>query len=154
MELGRLLLVGRALGAPEGLPTTTLGRMIPSFMARKRGSSSTGRPEQVEEDPGREEGGELGGEVDLAPVDEPVDELVDRRGHRLLDEGHLAGGEDRVEELAVLLVVGRVDLQGDQGPDVLQVHGVGVGREDLGMAEDLVDLDLAGERHAHVPRPA
>jgi hypothetical protein len=63
--------------------------------------------------------------------------------------GHLAGGEDGIEQLPELLVLRWVDLQRDQRPDVLQVHRVRVRREDLGMAQDLVDVQLAGEDHTH-----
>ena len=36
-------------------------------------------------------------------------------------------------------VVGRVDLQRDQRPDVAEVDRFAVGREDLGVAEGLVE---------------
>ena len=76
-----LLVVAGLLRSPYSFPVTWSGRMMPSFMVRKRSSSSRGRPEQGEEDLRGERDGELLGEVDLAPVDEAVDEVVDERRH-------------------------------------------------------------------------
>ena len=104
--------------------------------------------EQGEEDLRRVRDGELRGEVDLAPVDEAVDEIVDQDGNLLLHGRHQAGGEDRVQQLAVLLVLGRVDLQRDHRPLVLEVDRSHVGREDLRMAEGLVDVGLAAQDDA------
>ena len=61
---------------------------------------------------------------------------------------HLAGGEDRVEQLAELLVLRRVDLERDHRPLVLQVDGVHVGREDLGVTQGEVDVLLARQEDA------
>ena len=107
-----------------------------------------GQAEQGEEHLGGERDGELLGEVHLAPVDEPIDQVVDQLGDLVVHQGHLAGGEERVEELAELLVVRRVDLQRDHGPLVLEVDRVHVGGEDLGVPERFVDLRPARQEHA------
>jgi hypothetical protein len=87
-------------------------------------------------------------EVDLVLRDEAVDEVVDQLGHRLLEQRHLLGGEDRVEDLAVLLVLRRVDLQRDERADVAEVDGRHVRREDLGVTKRLLDLGPPGQQHA------
>ena len=125
---------------------TWSGRMMPSFMVRKRSSSSGGRPSSVRKTWEGKGIGELLGEVHLTPVDEAVDEVVDERGDLVVHGRHLAGGEDRVEELAELLVLRRVDLQRDHRPLVLEVDRVHVGGEDLGVAQGLVDVRLARQQ--------
>ena len=75
---------------------------MPSFMVRKRVELVEGQAEQGQEDLRGEGDGELLGEVDLAPVDELVDEVVDQHRHLFVHGGHLARGEDRVEQLAEL----------------------------------------------------
>jgi hypothetical protein len=121
---------------------------MPSFMARKRIELVEWEAEQGEEDLRRVRDGELRREVDLAPVDEAVDEIVDQDGNLVLHRRHQAGGEDRVQQLAELLVFGRVDLERDQRPCVLEVHRGHVGREELRMAQGFVDVDLAAQDDA------
>ncbi len=107
--------------------------------------------QQGEEDLGGERHGELLGEVHLAPVDETVDQVVHEGRDLVVHRLHLARSEDRVEQLAELLVLRRVDLQGDHRPLVAQVDRVHVGREGLGVAQGLHDVRLAREQDP-VPR--
>ena len=142
-RVGDLLLVLAGLRRPLGVPVTCSGRMMPSFMVRKRVQLVHGQAQEREEDLRGEGDGELLGEVHLAPLDEPVDEVVDEVGDLLVHGRHLARGEDRVEQLAELLVLRGIDLQRDHGPLVLEVDRIHVGGEDLGVAQGEVDLLLA-----------
>ena len=109
-------------------------------MARNVGSSSSGSPSIV-----RNTCDGNGIENSLAKSisswsTKPVDEVVDQRRDRRLEQRHLSRGEERIEDLPVLLVIRRVDLQGDQRPDVLEVDRRHVRGEDVRPAEHLVDL--------------
>ena len=42
----------------------------------------------------------------------------------VLEQRDALRGEERVEELAVVLVLGRVDLQRDERPDLADLHGL------------------------------
>ena len=109
------------------------------------------QPEQGEEHLRRQRHRELLGEVALAALDEAVDEVVDQRGDGLVERGHLPRREERVEDLAVLQVVGRVDLQRDERAH--RSHGQRVDRrrrrEHVGAAEGLHRRFLGGEHVAH-----
>jgi hypothetical protein len=61
----------------------------------------------------------------------------------------LRGAKIGSSSLRYFFCSGRIDLQRDHGPRVLEVDGVHVGREDLGMAQGLVDLRLGREQDAH-----
>ena len=61
----------------------------------------------------------------------------------LLNGVHALGGEERVEQFAVAEVVGRIDAQGDERPDVAELHDA-LGREELGVAEHLVHCAAPG----------
>jgi hypothetical protein len=63
----------------------------------------------------------------------------------LLEERHLLGGEDRVEQLAEVLVVRRVDLEGDERPDLPDLHRVDARAEDLGVLEHVAHLGVAAD---------
>ena len=122
------------------------GRRMPSFIARNICRSETGQPEQPQEHRGGQGLGQRRRELAGPLVDEPVDELVDQPGDVRLNEVHPLGGEDRVEQLAVLGVLGRVHLQRDERhrlPEIDRLHGRG---EDLGMLEGELDLAPAHER--------
>ena len=108
-------------------------------------------PEEGEEHLRRQRNRELGREVALAAIDERVDPLVDERGDRSFELGHVPGREERVEDLAVLHVVGGVDLQRDERPDrAHRQDRVGRGRrEHLGEAEAFMRRFLGGEDVAH-----
>ena len=56
---------------------------------------------------------------------------------------HALRGEQRVEQLAVAEVGGWVDAQGDERPDVAELHDA-LRREDLRVAEHLVDRAAVG----------
>lgn len=128
---GRLL-HGDGLGAPVRRPADVVGADHPVLHAQKDVEVLDRQSEKDEEDLGGEQGREFGGEVDAGSVAEAIDEGVGEVRDRLLQLGHLAGCEQRVEELSVLLVVGRVDLERDERPDVLQVDGRHVRRKQLG----------------------
>ena len=85
--------------------------------------------------------GELLREVDLRVVDERVDQLVHERGNRCFEQLHALGCEEWIEQLPILAMVGRIGLQRDQGPAILQVAEPGseVGREHFGTAKDVLD---------------
>ena len=107
-----------------------------------------GEAEQTEEHLRRERHGELLGEVHSAVSDEAVDQEVDGLFDRRFEEGRLSRGEDGIEQLSKLLVVGRVDLQRNEGTGILQVHGVRIRGEDLWMPKHLIGLRLPGH-HDH-----
>ena len=140
-----LLVVGR-LWRPVELP----GHVVRADDAVLHGEEAVelfeGQAQQGEEDLGGEGDGEFLGEVHLPPVDEAVDELVHQSRDLVVQERHLARREERVEQLAELLVLGRVDLQGDHGPLVLEVDRVHVGGEDLRVTQGLHDLFLARQQ--------
>ena len=83
-------------------------------------------------------------------VDERVDQLVGELAHLVLELVDLARREQGVEQLAVLQVVGRVDLQRDERTVVAEMDRVHVGREDLGVAQREHHVLVAGDDHAHV----
>jgi hypothetical protein len=66
----------------------------------------------------------------------------------VLELGHPLGREQRVEELAVLAVLGGVDLQRDQRPDLADGDRVHTRREHFVMAQDVADRLIRGDdRH-------
>ena len=102
---------------------------------------------QAEEHRRRELLGELVGEVALATGLELVDEVVDPGGDVVLDGVHLAGREDRVEDLAVLEVAGRVDAERDERAHVAELEEA-LRREHLGVLEGGLDRPPA-RHHVH-----
>jgi hypothetical protein len=108
---------------------------------------------------------ELVGEVARAACDERVDEAVDARGDVVLERVDATRCEQRVEQPAVLDVIGRVDREREQGPDVPLFDEIGR-REGAGVLEDIVDQcatrrddgavdgERAGEREVVVARSA
>ena len=149
-RIGDLLLVRLGLGRPLRRPGHVLGPDDAVLHGEEGVELVHGQAEQGEEDLRGERDGELLGEVHLAPLDEPVDEVVHEVRDLLVHGGHLARGEDRVEQLAELLVLRRVDLQRDHRPLVLEVDGIDVGGEDLGVPKGEVDVLLAREEDARV----
>ena len=145
--VGHLLLMGLRRRTPLGRPRDVAGPDDAVLHGQEPIEFVEWKSEQREEDLRRKGHGELLREIDLAPVDEAINQIVDQDSHLLLHHRHEAGGEDRVEQLAVLLVLGGIDLQGYQWPDVLQVDGGHVRREGLGMAKGLIDVDLAAQDH-------
>ena len=119
------------------------GCRIPSRSRRNMRSLVFGQAHQAEEHRRREQLGELLGEVALAAVDELVDEPVDPPGDVLFLLVHALGREQRVEQLAVLRVLRRIDVQRDERPDVAQVH-LDPGREQLVVAQH--ELGVAPQR--------
>ena len=87
---------------------------------------------------------ELLGEVALAAVGERVDEVVDACGDVGFLRLHLLRGEDRIEDLPVLRVLGRIDVQRDQRPDVAEIQ-TAHRREQLVVPEHVVG-ELPAER--------
>jgi len=133
------------------LTRTWPGRMMPSFMARKRSSSLSGRPSRVKR-PATGTGWRTLPEVDLAPVDEAVDEIVDEDGHLVLHRRHEARGENRSSSLRNFLCsAGRSGV--DERAGVLEIHRGHIGREELRMAQGLVDIDLAAQDNARPGMP-
>ena len=112
-RVGDLLLVGGGLPRPVALPGHVVGADDAVLHGEEAVQLVERQAEERQEDLGGEGDGELLGEVHLAPVDEPVDEVVDELRDLLVHGRHLARGEDRVEQLAELLVLGRVDLERD-----------------------------------------
>jgi hypothetical protein len=86
---------------------------------------------------------QLFGEIAGPPVDEGVDEAVHAGGDVVFDGIHLLRGEQGIEDLAVLEVLGRIDAQRNEWSNVAQLHDAarGVG---LGIAQHLVDGVPAG----------
>ena len=103
-----------------------------------------GQAHQPEEHRAREDLRELLGEVALAPVGERLDERHRPPRDVLLLLVHAAWCEERIEELAVLRVQGRVDVERDQGPDVAQAE-VDLRGEELVVAQDVVDRVPVGD---------
>lgn len=104
-----------------------------------------GQTHQAEEHRRREDLGEFLGEVALAAVDESVDEPVDPTRDVGLLLVHATRCEEGVEDLAVLRVVRRVDVERDQAADVAETQ-VDLGREQLVMPEhELGDASLEAQ---------
>ena len=103
--------------------------------------------EQLQENGARQRYRELLVEVAFAPVGEPVDHLVDQLGDPRFASGHLARSEQRVEDAAVLRVLGRIDLQRNQRSNVAQIDRIHVRREQLGVLERHLDVGQAAEYH-------
>ena len=141
--LGGDLLVGldlvdvRALGAQDAV-----------LHLEEHGQLGDREPDQAEEDRRGEGLGQVGGELAAAVVDEPVDELVDQLHDVGLEQVHALGGEDGVEELAVLEVLGRVDLQRDEGDRLAEVHRLHGRGEDLGVAQGVLHVGAQHELDA------
>ena len=121
------------------------GCRMPSRRSSIVRRSLSRQPHQAEEHRRREQLGELLGEVALAAIDERVDELVDAARDVGLLLVHALGREQRVDQLAVLRVLGRVDVERDQRPHVAERH-VDVRREQLVVAQHEV-VELAAEHH-------
>ena len=116
---------------------------MPFFIVEEHVQLRDREPEQAQEHRRGERLGQRRGELAGAVGDEAVDELVDQLRDVRLDQVHPLGGEDRIEQLAVLRVLRRVDLQRDQRhrlPEVDRLHGRG---EDLGVLEGELDFGPA-----------
>ena len=105
------------------------------------------KSEQLEEHRARQWDREFLVEVAPAAVGEAVDDLVHQRADGRFARGHLPRREERVEDAAVLRVVGRVDLQRDQRPHIAEVDGIHVRREHVGALERHLDVREATENH-------
>jgi hypothetical protein len=146
-----LVLVRDGLGVVAILADDVIGPDDAVLHLQEGREVGEGESEQGEEHLRRERHRELAREVALAAVDERVDPLVHQCRNRRLERGHVTGREQRVEDLAVLHVVGRVDLQRDERADGAhrQRRLRGGGREDLGLAEALLRRLPGGEDVAH-----
>jgi hypothetical protein len=96
-----------------------------------------GQSHQAEEHGRGKDLGELLREVALTAVDEGVHEAVDASRDVLLLGLHATRCEERVQQLAVLGVQWRIDVERDQGPDVAQAH-LHPGREELVVPQHVV----------------
>ncbi len=105
------------------------------------------QPHQRDEERRRERRREVLVEVARAGVDEAVDDLVDELAHLGLDLAHLLRREERVEQPAVLGVVGRVDGERDERHLVADLDDI-FRREDLGMLERPHDVLVARQPDA------
>ncbi len=104
------------------------------------------QPEQGEEDLGREQHREVGGQVAPAAGDELVEQDLAAFAGQRLDALDLAGGEPRVEHVAVHPVLGPVEVLG-------QEPGLGVGIAER--ADDVVGEHVGPlQRVAHLLVPA
>ncbi len=103
--------------------------------------------QQLQEDGARKGDGEFGVEVAFAPIGEAVDHLVHQLGDAWFPSGHLPRSEQRIEDAAVLRMLGRVDLQWDQRPHVAQIDRIHVRREQFGVLERHLDVGEAAENH-------
>ena len=74
-----------------------------------------------------------------------ADQVLDERSGAVLEQGDALRREERVEELAEVLVLGRVDLERDERTDLADLHGLGPGGEDLGVVEHLVHVGVAAD---------
>ena len=90
------------------------GRMAASLNSRKSSIMSVGQAHELEEDPRRQRHAERLVELDLGLIDEPVDQLVGDVGDMRLEVRDDPRREQRIEQLAVLRVLGAVDLQRDE----------------------------------------
>ena len=63
-------------------------------------------------------------EVAAPLVDQRRDQVLRELAGLVLQQRDVAWGEDRIEQLAIVLVVGRVDLERDQRPDLTDRDGV------------------------------
>jgi hypothetical protein len=151
--IGRLPLVRLGLGVAERLADHVVGPDRPVLHPQEPGKLVPRQAEHPQEDLRRERHRELPGEVDLVVVDEPVDQGVDEPRHRRLQRLHAGRGEQRVEDLPVRPVVGRVDLQRDQRTLGLQVVRRHVRREHVGVAQHLVDPRARADDHADAVEP-
>ena len=108
--------------------------------------------EQLQKHRARQRYGELLVEVAFAAIGEAVDHLVHQLGDAWFAPGHLPRREQRIEDAAVLRMLGRVDLQWNQRPDVAQIDGIHVRREQLGVLERHLDVGQPAE-HDRLRRP-
>ena len=120
----------RSRGGRTSWPTTWSGRMTPSFIFRNRGSSSIGRPNSVRNTCDGN-GVENCAEKSISSSStNAVDEVVHQPGDRVLQRPHPLRREQGVEDLAVLPVVRRIDLERDQRALGLEVVRRRVRREE------------------------
>ena len=148
-RVGRLLLVRLGLGVAELVADDLVGpdRRRPSS-AGSVGRSSIGSPNIVRntcDGNGVENRAEKS--ISSSSTNPSMRSLTSWLG-RLLEQLHPLRREQRVEELAVLPVVRRVDLQRDQRPLRLQVVRRRARREHVGMPEHLVDAGPRADDHA------
>ena len=101
--------------------------------------------EQLQKHGARQGHGELFMEVAFAAIGEAVDHLVHQLGDAWFTSGHLPRGEQRIEDAAVLRMLGRVDLQWNQRPHVAQIDGIHVRRKQFGVLERHLDIGQAAE---------
>ena len=80
--------------------------------------------EQLEEHGGGQRLGDRLVEVAVPVAGHRADQVLDQRAGAVLEEGDALRREERVEQLAEVLVLGRVDLQRDERPDLADLHGV------------------------------
>ena len=148
---------------PAGSPPKPLKKS--STQGTNRSASAGSMPVDAEERLGGEAQGELRDEVAFARRRDVLDELPAERAHRRLGRVHRARREPRVDDPAVLDVVGRVDLRrhepvdrvglprrdrlaGEQLRRLVDVaHGV-VAREDPVALRERVEVDRGSSRAA------
>ena len=125
---------------------------MPSLKRRKRSRSSSGSP-MSRRNTVHGSGTATSALNSHRPVStKRVDQVVHQAAHRALELADLARREQRVEQPAELHVLGRIDLQRDQRPDVADVDRA-ARREDLGVAQRRHHVLVArDERHVHVGR--
>ncbi len=105
------------------------------------------QPEELEEHGRRQRLGHRGVDVAAAVARHGVDQVAHEGPRPLLEQGDLAGGEDRVEQLPVVAVVRRVDLEGDQRPHLPDRDRVDARAEDLRVPEHVPDVLVAPDEH-------
>ena len=109
-----------------------------------------GQAEQREEHLGGERDRELLREVDLGLIDESVDQVIDEALDWFGEALHPLRGEHRVHDLAELLVLGRIDLQGDERPGVAVPSHLHPRRVDVRASEHLRNRGPGGRDDAPV----
>ena len=109
-RIGDLLLIRLGLGVAELAADDLVGPDRAVLHRQEARQFLQRQPEQGQEDLRRKRRRELPAEVDFAFAAERVDQIVDQLRGRVLQQLHTLRGEEGIEELSVLPVVGRVDL--------------------------------------------
>ena len=134
-------------------PPAPSGRITSSFQSRNLSRSSSGSPSSCRKTVHGSGTANSSWKSHSPRSAKPVDHLVHQLGDGRFARGHLARREQRVEDAAVLRVLGRVDLQRDQRPHVAEVDGIHVRREHVGALERHLDVGETAEHHRSCGRP-
>ena len=159
LEVGVDRVGGRAAGEPRCRGGPTAARppgpagSTPSFIARKVPRSSIGSPNMLRNTcDGNGVENRWTKSISGSSM-KPSISSFDQRTDLVLPLAHPLRREQRVEDLAVLPVIRRVDLERDERTGGLHVVGGGARREHLRLAQHLLDPGPGGDDHAHAVEP-